>query len=133
VTRRRRNWPATLGIFKCLALTLPTVVLTACGGATQTGAQGPPSPAHPASVVDSHGIAWPVIDRDGTYLVDVDIWPGRYRSIGGSMCHWARLRSHDPNDVIESKTADDPQTITIQATDRALITQNCGSWQMIPF
>jgi hypothetical protein len=101
---------------------------------TQTVGRTPPPPRSPKTVIDSHGKAWQVIDNDGTYLVGVDILPGKYRNAGGAMCNWARLRSLDPSDIIDSKKASSPQVIRIQMSDTAFLTQNCGTWQMIaPF
>ena len=73
-----------------------------------------------------------VIDNDGTYVVGVDMFPGKYRSAGGTMCHWARLRSLDTSDMIDSKKTSGPQVIEIRGSDTAFLTQNCGTWQQIP-
>lgn len=99
---------------------------------TQRSGQPLTSAATRKVVIDGYGRAWSVIDRDGTYLVGVDIWPGRYQNFGGANCHLARLGSLDPSDVLESKASDNPQFITIRANDTAFSTRNCGMWQMIP-
>jgi len=137
---------------KRLALTVPALLLAACGSTTHTTAstvtitqtgtvqptvtqtvgRTPPPSVGPKTVIDAHGAYRPVIDNDGTYLVGVDIWVGKYRNAGGAMCYWARLRSLDPSDIIDSKKTGDPQVITIRATDTAFLTQNCGTWQKIP-
>lgn len=136
---------------KHLVLTGPALLLAACGGAThttpstvditRTGTAQPtvvtqtagstPPPAAPKTVIDANGAYWPVIDNDGTYLVEDDIIPGKYRNAGGKMCYWARLRGRNPSDIIDSKKTDDPQVIGIQISDTAFLTQNCGTWQMI--
>jgi hypothetical protein len=133
---------------KRLALTA-ALLLVACGGATlaavstvpitqtraaqptvtQTAGNTPPPPA-PKTVIDPRGAAWPIIDRDGTYLVLADILPGTYRNAGGTMCYWARLRGPDPSDILDSKKTGDPQVIGIRNSDIAFLTQNCGTWQM---
>lgn len=137
---------------KRLALTAPVLLLAACGSATQTSApaatvtqagtvqptvtqtvgQTPPA-AGPKTVIDKTlGVAWPVIDNDGTYVVGVDVFPGKYHNAGGTMCYWARLRSLDPSDVLDSKKTTVPQVIVIEANDTAFLTQNCGTWQASP-
>lgn len=134
---------------KRLALTVPALLLAACGSVThttapavtttQTGTPQPtvtqtvgrtPPPAAPKTVIDAHGTWLPVIDNDGTYLLTVDIWPGEYRNAGGTMCYWARLRSLNTSDVIGSTKTSSPQVIVIRASDTAFMTQNCGTWQM---
>ncbi len=134
---------------KRLAVTAPALLLAACGSATHTTAstvtitqtgtvqptvtqtvgRTPPPPAGPKTVIDPHGIWFPDIDKDGTYLVGVDIVPGKYRNAGGTMCYWARLRSLDPSDIIDSKKTSSPQVVTIRADDTAFLTQNCATWQ----
>jgi len=136
---------------KCLAaVTAPALLLVACGGAThttaspvnttqsghaqptvtQTEVRTPPPAAAPKTIIGANGSYRPVIDNDGTYLVWVDIPMGKYRNAGGTMCYWARLRSLDASDIIESKRTSSPQEITIWASDTAFLTQNCGTWQM---
>lgn len=137
---------------KRLALTAPALLLAACGSTThttaptatttqtgtvqptvtQTVAHRPPPPAGPKTIIDAHGEYHTVIDNDGTYVNGVDIPLGKYRSSGGTMCYWARLRSLNPSDVIESKKTGGPQVIEIQLNDAAFLTQNCGTWQKIP-
>ena len=80
---------------------------------TQTVVRTPAPPAVPKTFIDAYGAPRELIENDGKYLVGVDIWPGRYRSPGGTMCHWARLRSLDPSDMIDSKASGDPQVVTI--------------------
>ena len=139
---------------KRLAVTAPVLLLVACGSTTHTTAstvtitqtgpaqptvtqtvgRTPPPSAAPKTVVGADGINWTVIDNDGTYLVWVDIPMGKYRNAGGTECYWARLRSLDARDIIDSKKTSSPQEITIRASDTAFLTQNCGTWQMIsPF
>lgn len=113
---------------KRLALTALVLLLAACGSATQTTAAPPPTAAA-KTVIDAQGIYRPSIDKDGTYLVGVDIPMGKYRDAGGPMCYWARLRSLSANDIIESKNISGPQVIEIRPSDTAFVTQNCGSWQ----
>jgi hypothetical protein len=136
---------------KRLALTVGALLLAACGGPTHSAgstvhttktvkarptdvraaANAPPQPKTPKTVIGANGAYWPVIDNDGTFLVGVDILPGEYRSAGGTMCYWARLGSPDPSDIVDSKKADAPQTVGIEMSDTAFLTENCGTWQMI--
>ncbi|MGD1253672.1 hypothetical protein ACKUT9_05430 [Mycobacterium seoulense] len=114
-----------------LSVTAPALLLAACGGATDNSASSVASApaAGPKTVIDTHGRYWPIIDNDGTYLVGVDVLAGKYRNAGGAMCYWARLRSLDPGDVIESRKTAGPQSISIQASDTAFLTRDCGTWQ----
>lgn len=117
---------------KRLALIAPALLLAACGTATHTTATPAPTAA-PKTVIDAEGRYHASIDNDGTYVVGlsvVDIQMGKYRNAGGKMCYWARLRSLDPNDIIESKKSSSPQVVEIRASDAAFFTQNCGTWQM---
>ncbi|CAM3416434.1 hypothetical protein MYCO108962_19320 [Mycobacterium colombiense] len=70
------------------------------------------------------------IDRDGTYVVGVDILPGMYRSPGGTRCYWARLRSLDTSDIIDNNNSTGPQAVDILPTDRAFLTQDCQTWSL---
>ena len=113
----------------------PTVANTQSGPVAPTAAQTvgrtPPPPAGPKTVIDALGVYEAVIDNDGTYLVGVDIPAGTYRNAGGTACDWARLRSVDPRDIIDSKKTSSPQVVTIHVSDTAFSTQSCGTWQMI--
>lgn len=71
-----------------------------------------------------------VIDRDGTYVVGVDILPGMYRTPGGTHCYWARLRSLDTSDIIDNNNSTGPQAVDILPTDRAFLTDNCQTWSL---
>lgn len=71
-----------------------------------------------------------VITTDGTYLVGTDIYPGMYRTGGGSQCYWARLNSLDTGDIIDNHNSSGPQVIEILPTDRAFLSQNCQTWTL---
>lgn len=140
-----------MSLLKSLALVASALLLAACGGATdttastatitqtltvaptatQTAGNQPPPPTATKAVIDDYGSPSAVIDKDGRYLVFVDIMPGRYRNAGAATCYWARLRSVDPTDVIDSRKSSVPQTIEILENDTAFLTQNCGTWQMV--
>lgn len=103
------------------------ILLSAC--ASQTPAGTP----NRKTVIDAKGTYQPSIDNDGVYLVSlsiIDIQMGKYRTGGGTKCYWARLRSTDPNDIIESNRSNGPQEVVIRASDVAFLTRNCGTWQM---
>lgn len=138
---------------KRLALAAGGLLLTACGGAThtaspvtitqtvtveptvtQTVGHTPVPPTSPKTVIDPYGVYQSVIDNDGTYLIGVDISPGKYRKVvAGTMCYWARLRSLDASDIIDSHRGSGPQVVEIKESDTAFLTQDCGTWQMIPY
>ncbi|EHB49706.1 hypothetical protein MycrhDRAFT_5093 [Mycolicibacterium rhodesiae JS60] len=92
----------------------------------------PTSPVTGGTVVDANGNWQPSIGLDGVYAVQVDILTGRYRNSGGKDCRWARLANRDGHDVVESGGGNDPQVVTIQPSDVAFRTQNCGTWQAVP-
>lgn len=70
------------------------------------------------------------IATDGTYLVGTDIYPGVYRTPGGSSCYWARLSSLDTSDIIDNNNSSGPQVIEILPTDRAFLTERCQAWTL---
>ncbi|AGZ53611.1 hypothetical protein PJK45_06820 [Mycobacterium kansasii] len=137
---------------KPLAVVAGALLLSACGGGTHTTASTvtvtqtvtveaaapepasglkPPPPTGSKTVIDPFGTYTGVIDRDGTYLVGVDIMPGMYRTAGGATCSWARLGSLDTGDIIDSWKGSGPQRIQIKESDTAFLTQDCGTWQMM--
>ena len=140
---------------KRLAFTASALLLAACGHAThntastaitttqtnpakpaitQTVIRTPPTSTATKTVIGADGTNWTVIDNDGTYFVWVDTPVGKYRNAGGTECYWARLRSPDTSDIIDSNRTRNPQEVTIRASDTAFVTRNCGTWQMIsPF
>lgn len=77
----------------------------------------PPPPPGPKTTIDS----------DGTYQVGVDIVPGTYHAAGSSSCYWARLSSLDTSDIINNSGG--PQVVGIQPSDKAFLTQHCGTRQ----
>jgi hypothetical protein len=67
---------------------------------------------------------------DGMYLVGVDIAPGTWRSEGSSSCYWERLSGFggDPGEIIANGLSDDPQIVTIGASDAGFESTDCGMW-----
>lgn len=138
---------------KRLALAAGALLLAGCGNATHTTTSTvtvtqtvtvqpsvPPTVAHtalpptgPKTVIDSFGLYETVIDNNGTYLIGADISAGKYHTLGGATCYWARLRSLDTKDIIDSHKGSGPQVIEIRESDIAFLTQNCGTWQMVPW
>ena len=84
----------------------------------------PPPPSAPKTTIET----------DGMYRVGTDIAAGTYRSGGNSPegesdCYWARLRSLNSTDIINSDIGTGPQEVTIQPSDRAFVTHSCQTWQ----
>jgi ABC-type glycerol-3-phosphate transport system substrate-binding protein len=121
---------------KRLALAASALLLTACGGAAPTTAPVTVTVTEtPGSktIIDPYGSYDTVIDKNGTYIVGADIFPGRYRTAGKPGCYWARLGSGDAHDIIDSHKNGGPQVVEIKESDTAFVTQDCGMWQMIPW
>ncbi|MGV0714074.1 hypothetical protein ABQE93_01590 [Mycolicibacterium sp. XJ662] len=122
---------------KYVALFATALLLAGCrSGAQPAGSHlraSQPSTVIPKTIINTDGTYLGVIDLDGKYVVgELDnLFPGKYRNSGGTKCFWARLRSLDPNDIIESGDSSDAQTVDIRATDVAFVTQNCGVWQRV--
>ena len=125
---------------KRLALAAGGLLLTACGSSTQTTGstatvtvtQAWDAASGSKTVIDPYGFYDTVIDKNGTYIIGADIFPGRYRTAGNPECYWARLSSGDARDIIDSHKNSGPQVIEIRESDTAFLTQNCGMWQMVP-
>ena len=92
----------------------------------------PPEPPPPnGSGPPPPPVAKSTIDTDGIHKVGTDITPGTYRSDGGTACYWARLRSLDTNDIIDSSAnhaSSDPPQVEIAPGDAAFFTKDCGAW-----
>jgi hypothetical protein len=54
---------------------------------------------------------------DGIYKVGADIKPGSYRTVGGSNCYYARLRTDDNSDIIANNITSGPQRMTVRSSD----------------
>lgn len=66
----------------------------------------------------------------GMYRVGKDVPAGTYRSLGGSNCYWARLRSFsgDLNAIIANANPRGPALATIKRTDKGFETSGCAKW-----
>jgi hypothetical protein len=124
---------------KKTAIAGAVIVLAGCGGPSQTAVTtrtsileipktvtvtAPPPPSVPKMIMET----------DGTYRVGTDIVPGTYRSAGPSAegasdCYWARLRSLNETNIIESNISTNYQEVIIKPSDRAFLTHSCQPWQ----
>jgi hypothetical protein len=71
---------------------------------------------------------------DGTWAVNRDIAPGRYRSTGGSACYWQRSSSFSgdigtilANDNVDTGSA----LVDVQPSDVEFKSSDCGHWQKV--
>jgi hypothetical protein len=122
---------------KKTAITAAAIVLAGCGGSSRTAATVT-STLQPPAITKTVTVTYTpppppgpktTIDGDGTYQVGVDIVPGTYRAAGSGSCYWARLSSLDTGDVIDNNISSGPQVVGIQSSDKAFLTQRCGTWQ----
>jgi hypothetical protein len=71
---------------------------------------------------------------DGTYIVGVDVAPGRWQNTDSSEgCYWARLSGFggELDDIIDNEFTYDSQIVTISASDEGFTTSGCGTWVRI--
>jgi hypothetical protein len=70
---------------------------------------------------------------DGTFLVNKDIAPGRWRSSGGSGCYWERLAgfSGELGDIIANDNPSGPVVVEISPGDSGFSSARCGTWTRI--
>lgn len=69
---------------------------------------------------------------DGTYLVNTDVAPGRWRSDGAGTCYWARLSNFTGRDHIIANHIDKgPAIVEISPSDRGFNSSGCGMWTKI--
>jgi hypothetical protein len=71
------------------------------------------------------------ITVDGTYFVKTDILPGKWRSTGGDLCYWARLKgfSGELKDIVANDNVFGGKTVvTIASSDVGFATKGCGTW-----
>jgi hypothetical protein len=71
------------------------------------------------------------MEAGGTYIVGTDILAGTWRSAGGELCYWARLRGF--GGVLGEIIANDnvfgaPTIVKISSTDAGFHTTGCGTW-----
>jgi hypothetical protein len=71
---------------------------------------------------------------NGVRLVNVEIRPGRYRSVNASTgsCYWARLRNTTgTNDIIANELGAGPRLLEVLPTDVAIESSRCNAWTEI--
>jgi hypothetical protein len=72
------------------------------------------------------------MSEDGSYVVGTQIVPGTYVTPGpveGGVCYWKRLGAGDHGEILDNAMTKKPQTVSIEATDRAFNTSGCQPWQ----
>ncbi|MDQ1293655.1 MAG: hypothetical protein QG608_1536 [Actinomycetota bacterium] len=69
----------------------------------------------------------------GVFLVGKEVRPGTYRTSGGATCYWARLRATDGTleSIIANGVPSAQAVVTVQASDKAFDTANCGVWERV--
>ncbi len=114
VTVTAKAKPAPRVTVTAKAKPAPTVTVTA-------KAEAPP---------ENEGGGSTTFEGDGTFVVGEDIQPGTYRTKGGDLCYWARLKnlSGDFGAIIANNAGDGPQVVTISSSDKGFETNNCGTW-----
>jgi len=69
---------------------------------------------------------------EGTFIVNEDVKPGRYkaRAAGDGSCYWARLKddSGEPDSIIANNITEGSAVVTIKPSDGAFETNGCTKW-----
>ena len=70
---------------------------------------------------------------DGTYIVNKDIAPGRWRSSSSSGCYWERLSgfSGEFDDIIANQNATGNAIVEIGPGDAGFSSVRCGTWTKV--
>jgi hypothetical protein len=74
------------------------------------------------------------IEADGTYIVGTDIKAGKWRSSGGDLCYWARLKNFGGTlgAIIANKNVMSGKAlVTIGSKDKGFRTSGCGTWKRV--
>lgn len=121
-----------LGYIGIAAALLVGVIVLAAGNDTDTNS-GAPAPQESISTVGPGKKSSPSFPGDGTFRVPQDVKPGSYRTPGGDVCYWARLRnlSGDFESILANGNPTGPTTVTIRSTDKGFETSGCGDWQKV--
>ena len=69
----------------------------------------------------------------GTFAVGAQVAPGRWRSDGGDLCYWERLRglTGGLEEIVASAGVPGPVDVEVAATDVAFSSFGCGTWQQV--
>lgn len=96
----------------------------------------PGTPERTSALYSSTGTVRTHIDGDGTYLVGVDIEPGRYRTFvptSSFNCFWQRLRNTSGQESAVIANGNNGGgtrfAVVIADDDVAFTTTGCGVWQ----
>lgn len=69
---------------------------------------------------------------EGTFIVNEDVQPGRYkaRASGSNSCYWARLKddSGESDSIIANNISQGSAVVTIKPSDGAFETSGCTTW-----
>jgi hypothetical protein len=67
---------------------------------------------------------------EGTFIVGTDLRPGTYRSSGGDLCYWARLRDFrgQLGSIIANDFGEGRTIVTIKSSDEGFESTGCGEW-----
>ncbi|WP_405164282.1 hypothetical protein OG203_03950 [Nocardia sp. NBC_01499] len=67
---------------------------------------------------------------DGVWQVGQDIYPGTYRTSGGTDCYWERMSnlSGDSNSILANDIVTGPTVVTILSSDAGFTSKDCGTW-----
>jgi hypothetical protein len=70
---------------------------------------------------------------DGSWVVNEQIVPGRYRSDGSGSCYWQRATdfSGGVDSIIANDNVDGSTVVDIKATDVAFTSNRCGTWTKV--
>lgn len=115
---------ATMAMLALTGCAMPSQRALATVTNTVTATLEPPAPPGQPKTIFAEGL----------YQVGVDIAPGIYRSAGANGsnpagCYWARLKSLNTSDYIDSNISNGPQVVQIDPTDKAFKTTACQPWQ----
>ncbi|MGV0742977.1 hypothetical protein [Mycolicibacterium sp. XJ870] len=118
------------------AATAVAAMAIVAGGAFSGIASADPPPPAPAPVPAPAPGPPPApataIDHDGIFVVGTDIEPGTYASAGpveNGTCYWKRMADLHGGDIVDNAFSKKPQTVLIDATDKAFKTSGCQTWQ----
>jgi hypothetical protein len=105
------------------ASTTPTTPTTPTGAAASAGGAASAGTSAPGGRIAGTGV----------FLVGKEVRPGTYRTSGGATCYWARLRATDGTleSIIANGVPSAQAVVTIQASDKAFDTANCGVWERV--
>jgi hypothetical protein len=68
---------------------------------------------------------------DGLYKVGEDIKPGNYRTSGGEMCYYARLKTDDTTSYIANHISSGPMRMTVRSSDGYVELSGGCEWRKV--